>query len=209
MHPISKSTERRILDSISQDEHDTDVTESEALLTVTTRNLILVFCIPPFIWGCRASNNFILIYRNNFLAQLWNESRNCFELLGNQIAVLDTCPQHGSTDFLHKVSFFWICGPTLLSSSSNISGCIRRKLKNECTSSILSSAISRSYWPYCSLLSAESKLCTHMNLNCFRLFLCLRTTRNAACASIMTYCLWINKTCWHSLVLSILQIDWK
>ena len=65
----------------------------------------------------------------------------------------------GSKDFLHNVSFFWIRGPTLFSSSSSISGGIRRKL-NECSSSILSSAISRSYWPYCSLLSTESLWCT-------------------------------------------------
>ena len=115
----------------------------------------------------------------------------------------------GSKDFLHNVSFFWIFGPTLLSSLPNIFGCTRRKLKNECTSSILSSAISRSYWSYCSLLSAESQRRTHMDLHCFCLLLRLRTTRNAACTSIMTCCPWINKTCCNSLLLSILQIDWK
>ena len=115
----------------------------------------------------------------------------------------------GSTEFLHNVSFFWIRGPTLFSSSSNISGCIRRKLKNECTSSILSSAISRSYWPYCSLFTAESQRHTHMDLHCFCLLLRLRTTRNAACASIMACCPSCNKTCCNSLLLSILQLDWK
>ena len=104
----------------------------------------------------------------------------------------------GSKDFLHNVLFFWILGLTLLRSLSNISGCIRRKLKRtrqiiryratECTSSILSSAISRSYWPYCSLLSAESQRSTNMNLHCFCLLLRLRTTRSAACASIMAGC---------------------
>ena len=63
------------------------------LLTVTTRSLTLVCYIPPFISGSRANNNSILIFLNNCLTQLWNESRNCFELLGNQIAVLGTCPQ--------------------------------------------------------------------------------------------------------------------
>ena len=78
----------------------------------------------------------------------------------------------GSKDFLHNVSLFWILGPTLLSSLSNISGCIRRKLKNECTSSIVSSAISRSYWPYCSLLSAESQRRTHIWIFIVSVFSC-------------------------------------
>ena len=115
----------------------------------------------------------------------------------------------GSKDFLHNVSFFWIRGPTLFSSSSNISGYIRRKLKKECTSPILSSAISRSYWPYCSILSAESQRRTHMDLHCFCLLLRLCTTGNAASVSIMACCSWSNKTWCNSLLLSVLTINLK
>ena len=74
---------------------------------------------------------------------------------------------------------------------------------------LLSSAISWSYWPYCSLLNAESQRRTHMDLHCFCLLLCRRTTWNAACVSIMACCPWSNQTCCNSLLLSILQIDWK
>ena len=65
------------------------------LLTMTTRNLILVCYIPPFIWGSRASNNFILIFINNCLAQPWNESRNCVSRYSEtKVHCLGTkCPQ--------------------------------------------------------------------------------------------------------------------
>ena len=148
------------------------------LLTVTTRNLILVCYILPFISGSRASNNFILIIYSSTIA--WHNSGMKVEIVlratrkpNCSVGYLSPAAKcrkviasfkPGSKDFLHNVSFFWISGPTLFNSSSNISGGIRRKLKNECTRSILSSAIRRSYWPYCSLLSEESQRCTHMDI---------------------------------------------
>ena len=146
------------------------------LLTVTTRNLILVCYIPQFIWGSRqvitsslysstiAWHNsgmkvevvFLATRKPNCSVVYLYPAAKCRKIIASFTL--------GSKDFLHNVLFFWIRGSTLFSSSSDISGCIRRKLKNECTSSILSSAISRSYWSYCSLLSTESQRRTHMDL---------------------------------------------
>ena len=202
--PISESTENRILDSISQDEQDTHETQSEASFDSDDTQSD----IPPFIWGSRASNYFILNAWHNSGMKVEivfraTRTQNCSIGQLSPVAKFRKVIasfKPGSKDFLHNVSFFWIRVPTLFSSSLNISGCIRRKLKNECTFSILNSAKSRSYWPYCSLLSAESQRRAHMDLHCFCLLLRLRTTRNTACASIMACCPWSNKTCCNSLL---------
>ena len=61
----------------------------------------------------------------------------------------------------HQRSTLLILGPTLFNNSSNISGGILRKLKNDCWYSI-----NLSQCPNCSLLSAESQSRTQHDLCC-------------------------------------------